>query len=191
MVEIGLDEAPGRVFDGELAYNFLVQGEIIRNDRLFESFSYRFEGPTPQGATAVPIGFTRFLRPGPARLSLLVEDIYGDAFARLERQLDVPSPEGLPSAQTPSLSSLTGTLDHAEHSLRLLTPPGSVLLGLVRFSARHSGEFEKVAFFLDEKQLISKRRQSGRPAFPGSPRGATPGRHLSWQPHSSHRSLDP
>ena len=158
MVEIGLGEAPGRIFDGALAYNFQVQGEIIRNGTLFESFSYRFEGPAPEGSTAVPIGFTRFLRPGTASLSLLVEDIYGDAFARVERQLDVPSPEGRPSAQTPSLSSLTGTLDHADHTLRLLTPPGSVLLGLVRFSARHGGEFEKVAFFLDEKQLISKRR---------------------------------
>lgn len=158
MLSVPRAEAPGRRFDGELSHNFLIRGEVIRNGRLFDSFSYTFEGPTDEVAASIPLGFTRFLRPGPIELSVLLEDVYGGRYSQIQRVIEVPSPEGLPSAPTPSLASLSGTGSDADYSLRLLSPSGSLLVGLVRFNTRAHGDFDRVAFFLDEKQVISKRR---------------------------------
>lgn len=96
MLEVPLTEAPGEVFDDERFHNFQVIGEVVRDQKLFESFRYGFEGPTPEGAATVPIGFTRFLRPGPVSLRILVEDIYSGRFALVVREIDVPSPADLP-----------------------------------------------------------------------------------------------
>ena len=50
----------------------------------------------------VPLGFTRYLRPGSTSLRLLIEDVYGGRFARVVREIDVPSPEGLPPVAAPA-----------------------------------------------------------------------------------------
>lgn len=159
IVVVPIAEAPGRIFDGQLTHNFLVHGEIIREGSLFESFEYRFEGPTSEGATEIPIGFTRYLRPGPVTLRILLEDVYGDRFSQIVREIDIRSPDGLESIQAPDLTALTGGgIPEDERSLQLLSPGGSIQVGLLRFRTRHTGEFDRVAFFLDDKQVISKRR---------------------------------
>ena len=159
LLRVPLTEAPGRRFDGVLFHDFRIRGEIIREDQLFESFDYRFEGPTPDGVIEIPLGFTRYLRPGPVSLFVLVEDVFGNRFAQIKRDIDIPSPEGLPPAPT-STSLIAGNHDDggAEHSLRLIAPPGDIHTGMVRFSTRARGEFDKVTFFLDDKPVITKRR---------------------------------
>ncbi len=153
--------APGRRFaaegnDGELFHHFQLVGEVIRDGQLFESFRYRFEGPTPELATTVPIGFTRYLRSGKASLRLLLEDVYGGRFARVVREIEVPNPEGLPAA-APTLAAVESS---AKPALQLYPPPGSVHVGKVRFRARAARglELEKVTFYLDDKPVLSKRR---------------------------------
>lgn len=159
IVVVPLTEAPGRTFDGQLTHNFLVHGEIIREGSLFESFEYRFEGPTADGATEIPIGFTRYLRPGPVTLRILLEDVYGNRFSQIVREIDIRSPDGLAPIPAPDLTALTGGgIRDGERSLQLLSPGGSIQVGLIRFRARHFGEFDRVAFFLDDRQVISKRR---------------------------------
>ena len=61
---------------------------VIRDGRLFESFNYGFQGPTPEGTGAIPMGFTRYLRPGPIQLRLLVEDVFDQQYAQIVRDLD-------------------------------------------------------------------------------------------------------
>ncbi|MEE2776951.1 MAG: VWA domain-containing protein [Acidobacteriota bacterium] len=159
LVRVGLAEAPGRRFDGQLFHDFRLRGEVIRNGQLFESFDYRFDGPTPDGASEIPLGFTRYLRPGPVSLFVLVEDVFGNRYAQLKRDIEIPSPDGLPPvAAATSLVAGTGDQPASERTLRLIAPPGSIHTGMVRFSTRVRGEFERVAFFLDDKQVISKRR---------------------------------
>ncbi|MCZ6508539.1 MAG: VWA domain-containing protein, partial [Acidobacteria bacterium] len=159
IVVVPLSEAPGRSFDGQLTHNFLVHGEIIREGSLFESFEYRFEGPTADGASEIPIGFTRYLRPGPVTLRILLEDVYGNRFSQIVREIDIRSPDGLEPIPVPDLTALTGGgIREGERSLQLLSPSGGIQVGLIRFRTRHFGEFDRVAFFLDDKQVISKRR---------------------------------
>lgn len=68
--------------------------------------------------------------------------------------VEIPSPDGLPSVprETEIAERPTGP------SLRLLAPGGKVLVGMVRFQTRATGEFDKVTFYLDDKPVISKRR---------------------------------
>ncbi len=154
LVAVPREAAPGRIFDGELFHNFLLVGEVIRDGRRFESFRYRFEGPTPGGGAAIPLGFTRYLRPGPADLRLLVEDVFGNRYARVAWRIDVPSPEGLPTL--PVRQANPGR--PAGPSLELLVPPGNVHVGKVRFRARSRGELDKVTFYVDDRPILSKRR---------------------------------
>ena len=153
------DAAPGRRFadqasGGEaLFHDFQLIGEVIRDGDLFESFRYRFEGPTPEETRAIPIGFTRYLRSGTVTLHLLLEDVYGGRYAQVIRDLEVPSPEGLPSAR-PTRAQPSFPEGPA---LKLYPPSGDVLVGAQRFRARGLGDFDKVTFFLDGEPVLSKR----------------------------------
>lgn len=153
MIHVPLAEAPGRRFDDELFHSFQLVGEVIRDGRLFEGFRYRFEGPTPDGVAAIPIGFTRYLRPGSASVRVLVEDVYSGRFAQVIHDVEVPSPEGLQSVDLPAT-----VLEPRGDTLRLYAPPGDVHVGKMRFTARSRRELDKVSFYLDGDLVLSKRR---------------------------------
>ncbi|MCP4654226.1 MAG: VWA domain-containing protein [bacterium] len=156
MLAVPRAAAPGRRFDGELFHDFLLVGEVIRGGSLFESFRFRFEGPTPEAAAAIPLGLTRYLRPGPVTLRLLLEDVFAHRYAQVVREIEVPRPEGLPSV-SPALVGIESPAATAP-SLRLSVPAGDVQVGKVRFRARATGEVDKVTFYLDDKPVLSKRK---------------------------------
>lgn len=152
MLTVSRDVAPGKVFGDQLFHHFLLIGEVIRDGRRLEAFRYRYEGPTPDDATAIPLGFQRFVRPGEAELRLLLQDIYTDHYAQVVQTITVPSPQGLPPVARTTSQRPSGP------SLQLVPPSGAVLTGLMRFRARAYGTFDKVAFFVDDRQVLSKRK---------------------------------
>lgn len=145
-------------------HRFSLVGEIVRGDRIFESFRYQFELPRDRGAT-LPLVFQRYLRPGPAKILVKVEDLFGRQYAYLEQDLDIPRIDQaapVPRLEDSELFTLLAEADAAtargEHVIRLLPPPETVLTGLVRFKTFTSGALEKVTFFLDDKPVLTKRR---------------------------------
>jgi VWFA-related protein len=155
-VSVGIPAAasPSRDFDGTPFHHFLLSGEILLDQDLFESFRYRYEGPTPADVEALPLGFTRYLRPGEYTLRLLIEDVFGGRYAQVVRPLEVPRPDGLPEDEPErTLDDFSG----GGQALELLTPGGNVQVGLVRFTARAGRVFDRVAFFLDGQQVLAKR----------------------------------
>ena len=154
LLGVALEDAPGRRFDDELFHNFQLTGEVIRDGSLFETFHYRFDGPTPESTVKIPLGFTRYLRPGTVSLRILLEDLYGGRFAQVIREITIPRPDGLPPAPSAQLTNEVA----AGPTLRLDPPRGNVHVGHVRFRARAVGELEKVTFFLDDTPVLSKRR---------------------------------
>ncbi|HET9767241.1 MAG TPA: GWxTD domain-containing protein, partial [Thermoanaerobaculia bacterium] len=74
----------------EKLYRFLVDGEVLRKDELFESFRYRFEVPAADAPAQIPLLLERYLRPGDYRLLLRVEDLNGGSFFRHEGAISVP-----------------------------------------------------------------------------------------------------
>jgi VWFA-related protein len=75
------------------SYNLLVDGEILRKGELFDQFRYRFRFPDDRSIDRVPVVVQRYLRPGPYRLILKVEDMESKRIFRDERALEVPRVE--------------------------------------------------------------------------------------------------
>ena len=156
MLGVSRDVAPGQRFSegGELLHHFRLVGEVIKEGQLFESFRYAFEGPTPEQATLIPLGFSRYLRPGPVSLRLLLEDVYSGRFSRVVREIEIPAPDGLPPAAGPPPKPAQ------RPKLQLYPPPGNVHVGKIRFRARAPVDLDldKVTFYLDDRPVLSKRR---------------------------------
>ncbi|HEV8239532.1 MAG TPA: VWA domain-containing protein [Thermoanaerobaculia bacterium] len=94
----------------EKLYRFLVDGEVLRKDELFESFRYRFEVPANDAPSQIPLLLERYLRPGDYRLLLRVEDLNGGSFFRHEGELSVPIVAAAPGtvlAQAPGNAGST------------------------------------------------------------------------------------
>lgn len=73
------------------SFDYLVDGEVLRRDDLFEHFRYRFRLRTSEvGGERVPLVFQRYLRPGAYRLVVRVEELASERFYRVERELEVP-----------------------------------------------------------------------------------------------------
>lgn len=71
-------------------YNLIVDGEVLRQGELFESFRYRFDFSADGAPEEVPLILQRYLRPGPYRLILRVEDAASARMARSDLELEVP-----------------------------------------------------------------------------------------------------
>jgi len=95
--------SPQRLQDHSF-YSFMIDGEVVRKDELFEHFRYRFSLPEAQApqpaagaagtagtAAEIPLVFQRYLRPGAYTLVLKLEDTGGKRYFRVERELDVPA----------------------------------------------------------------------------------------------------
>ena len=86
--------------------NLLLDGEVVRNGELFETFRYKFDLPVAAAGSehsradqglyqtaadgAVPMLIERYLRPGLYRLILRVQDLHSDRYFRVSETLDVP-----------------------------------------------------------------------------------------------------
>ena len=151
---------------GRELHEFLVTGEVVRDDRLFEQFRYRFEVPVDGEAATVPIVFQRYLRPGSLRVLIKIEDLLGRRFAVLDERISVPEPDQLESVRSVPDTELYRRLEEAREAaargqttIRILPPPPrDIMVGALRVNTVSSGEFEKVTFFLNGNPLMTKRR---------------------------------
>ena len=147
-------------------HQFLITGEVVRDDSLFDNFRYSFEVPADAAeSTAVPLIFQRYLRPGPVTLMIKIEDLLARRFARAEKSFEVPRVEkaaDVPGIEDSELMRMLAEANAAaargEHILRLVAPPRTVLTGLARFKTFVAGNFDRVSFFLDDKMIMTKRR---------------------------------
>lgn len=156
---------------------FVLVGEIVREDELFETFQFRFNtgradvaGDEESASAALeypdgqPIGivFQRLLRPGTFRLLMRVEDLLGHSFARFDRTIEVPQVEGRIPAPSTLLGRYLAEADDAtargETTLTLLPPGGVLHTGPVRFQTLTTGELDRVEFLLDDQLILTKTR---------------------------------
>ncbi|HSN86785.1 MAG TPA: VWA domain-containing protein, partial [Thermoanaerobaculia bacterium] len=164
-------------------YNFLVDGEILYKDELFDHFRYRFTLPEAEAQTdaRIPLVFQRYLRPGSYKLVVKIEDLTGKRYFRDQRELQVPFVEGEATAQTPSAPAepapapLAGAAQSAlaeanapaaigsdEQTIRLLPPPPGLATGKARVEAAVTGDkIARVSFELNGKPVLAK----GRPPY--------------------------
>jgi VWFA-related protein len=159
------------------SYNFLVDGEVLRQGELFETFRYKFnvpaagEGPGDQ----IPLALERYLRAGTYTWIVKLEDTNGKSYYQLREDIDVPNvvmadldtPVVEPLGEAPEPDGQLEYLAEANASLReaadgdqvikLWAPRDRLLTGTVRVEARAVGErISRVAFDLDGKQVMAK-----------------------------------
>jgi VWFA-related protein len=151
--------------------SFVLDGEVLRKEELFEHFRYRFN-LLPEEAVdgRLPLVFERSLRPGDYTLVVKLEDLDRHAFFRQERPLAVPeltapavaaaataaAPPGTPVRRLAEANSALGTGDVV---VQLAAPPARLLTGHARFEAFATGPgVAKVRFDLDGKTVLAKTR---------------------------------
>ncbi|MEZ5332371.1 MAG: GWxTD domain-containing protein [Thermoanaerobaculia bacterium] len=149
------------------SYGFQLTGEVLRGDELFESFRYRFDVPEERlEGDAVPLVFERYLRPGTYTWIVKLEDLGSGRVFRDEREVEVPAVAGMPDAvELPGdvVAAVEETLSAGggePASIRFVGRRDRDLTGgLQRFEAETAGDgIEKVAFYLDEKKILTKTR---------------------------------
>jgi Ca-activated chloride channel family protein len=148
-------------------YHLLVTGEVLREGSLLDRFRYRFDFPAPpEGTATLPLVFERPLRPGSYHLLLMVEDVTGGRYHRVERELVVPAVGGPtplalddPDPLVRRLAAAAELLDSGGVAVELLRPVGeAILAGKVRFDALVLGDgVAQVDFALDGQPMLSKR----------------------------------
>ncbi len=152
---------------GFRSYNFELTGEVIREDKLFENFRYKFSFPVDDYlGIEIPLAFQRYLRPGEYRLILRLEDLNGESYFRYENQLVVPAVENrftpptvLDSTTAKLFAEATAAVERGDTSIRIVPPRSLLQRGLVRFDTLAVGEeIAKVAFILDDRRLLTKTR---------------------------------
>ena len=151
---------------------FVLDGEVLRQGELFENFRYRFEPRARAGAAdggTVPLVMQRYLRPGAYRLVVKVRDLDADQFFAAAADIDVPLVSRTPAepavpAILPDWLAEANPADASDvapddHTVRILPLPERLLVGRVRIGADAEGpDIHHVAFSLDDRELISKRR---------------------------------
>ncbi|MEL7058943.1 MAG: VWA domain-containing protein [Acidobacteriota bacterium] len=147
------------------SYNLLMNGEILRDGRLFDDFRYQFDVEATEAGDPLPLVFERFLRPGAYDLRLRVKDLASGAFYRVTRVLDVPRIEvdGPPRPVDPKTAKLLAEANAAlragETTIRIPPLRGTWQTGLVRIDAVTTGDdIASVTFFLDGTAVLTKRR---------------------------------
>jgi VWFA-related protein len=171
VVSVPKDQVRAEQIKGSSSYNFLVDGEVLYKDELFEHFRYRFVLPETD---TIPLVFQRYLRPGSYTLILRIEDTAGKRYFREQRDLEVPAVETAAAmaaapapVPAPPAAGTAGALAEAnagaalsdEQAIRILPPPPGLITGKVRLEATTTGEgIARVSFLLNGKTILTKAR---------------------------------
>ncbi|MEM8933653.1 MAG: VWA domain-containing protein, partial [Acidobacteriota bacterium] len=165
LVSLERDDADVAEYAGYRSYDFRLNGEVVKDGALFESFRYKYGFPAEQTPQTVPLSFQRLLRPGEYHLIVRVDDLNSGKIYRVERSVTVPRIDTMiemPTFRDPETESLFAEATAAlagETGLRLIPPQGELLTGFTRFDAVVAGdEIAKVRFVLDDKPLLTKNR---------------------------------
>lgn len=156
-------------------YSFQVDGEVVKGDRLLESFRYRFDFAAEEiSGDVIPLVIQRQLRPQSYKIVIRVEDRHSNRVFREEREIQVPAiaqtritsePYPPPSilggseSEGALLAEADASLSSAEHSLKILPPSSQLHTDRLRVEAVAGGNsIAKVTFILNGKPVMSKSR---------------------------------
>ena len=147
------------------SYNFVATGEIIRDERLFDSFRYQYNLPATQLKTeTIPLVFERYLRPGEYELALRIDDLNAEKSHRVMLQLDVPRVEHLrpPEPSDPEtarlLAEANAAISSGDNTIKIVPPRGRYQTGMLRIDTMTTGrDISSVDFILDGHEQLIKR----------------------------------
>ena len=166
-IRVPKDQVAVGNFADFLSHDFLLTGEVVIGDQLFESFRYKFGFPLEEMAEAeIPLAFQRYLRPGDYRLILKLEDLNAQSFFRHELEVVVPRQDELARVRDDQdnesmalFREASAAIDREHTAIRIVPPLGDLHSGRQRFDTLASGaEIADVTFFLDDREILTKNR---------------------------------
>ncbi|HEX3580608.1 MAG TPA: VWA domain-containing protein [Thermoanaerobaculia bacterium] len=134
------------------SYGLDVVGELIRDDRMWETFRYRFDLPAETAGDLLPLVIDRMLPPGAYTARVKVSDRTSGAEGIIERPLEVPSvaPAILPAK--------SGEIAGETPAIRIIPLPDALLSGVYTVETLIAGDATKsVEFWLDGKKIAVRR----------------------------------
>ncbi len=165
-VEVQVAELEPAQIGGHSSYDLMLNGEVLREGKLFENFRYKFDFPVAEvRGDKLPLVFQRYLRPGTYTLLVKVEDIPSGRLHRIEREIEVPK---IDVALTPApsdpetarlLAEANAAIRSGENTIQIAPLRGEWQTGLVRIDAMSTGDgIDKVVFLLDDKPILTKKK---------------------------------
>jgi VWFA-related protein len=153
----------------EVFYDIDVIGEIVRGDKLYENFRYRFDFPASVlTGPFIPVTIERDLYPGEYRLKVKLSDANQNAAALIDETIRVPeTPDVTFSAEEKAarqaarttVAKLVANPDMGKGSISLLPISREFATGLIRFETRvTSPDIAYVEFLLNGSKIVTRRR---------------------------------
>lgn len=150
--------------NGTKLYNLDVNGEILKDEKVFDTYHYRYDFAAETAGDQLPMTVERFLRPADYQSRVRVVDVNSGAEAIVENFLVVPQIEDPPdkAAQegiaTKALDKIQQEFRSGESALRIVPMPEELLTGLQHIETIVSGAgITGVEFYLDGRKVMVKR----------------------------------
>jgi VWFA-related protein len=150
---------------GTKLYSLDVVGEVLKDDKLFENYRYRFDYPADIKTDQLAVVIDRLLQPADYQARIKIADLNGTSEAIVERRITVPEEAGSPEKrqkEKESSTALTAIQEKVESrapSLRILPLPDELLSGTQHIETDVEGAgVAVVEFYLDGRKVMSKRQ---------------------------------
>ncbi|HYI11257.1 MAG TPA: VWA domain-containing protein [Thermoanaerobaculia bacterium] len=148
-------------------YTLDVVGEVLRDEKLWEKYRYRFDFPVETQAEKLPIVIDRLLRPSQYLSRIKISDPVSKAEAILETPIVVPEIDTTRSftpttEETKALGTIQDDLQSTRATLRIVPlnteENGGVTSGVQTIQTLASGSgIKSVEFWLDGKKIATRR----------------------------------
>jgi VWFA-related protein len=149
---------------GTKLYSLDVVGEVLKDDKLFESYRYRFDYPAGVKTDQLAVVLDRFLQPAEYQARIKIADLNGTSEAIVQQRITVPEIVDLEKQRqketsAAALQSIKSRIESNAPILRLLPLPDELLSGTQHIETVVEGEgVAAVEFYLDGRKMMSKRQ---------------------------------
>jgi len=143
---------------GVAVYTVEVIGEVLRDEKMWERYRYRFDFPGTIQDAQLPIVIDRMLRPAKYKSRIKVADATSHAQTILENDLEVPEVAKKETVEGVTLTAIQEEVESTRAKLRILPLGDGVISGLQTIHTIASGGgISSVEFWLDGKKIATRR----------------------------------
>jgi Ca-activated chloride channel homolog len=139
-------------------YTIEVVGEVLRDEKMWERYRYRFDFPGDMQDEKLPIVIDRMLRPATYKSRVKLTDPATGAQIVLENDLVVPEVAAAVTAEGQTLKTIAEDLQSTRATVKILPLGENVISGVQTIQTMVSGTGVKaVEFWLDGKKVATRR----------------------------------
>jgi Ca-activated chloride channel family protein len=146
---------------GTKLYSLDVVGEVLKDERLFENYRYRFDYPADVKSDQIAVVLDRFLQPAEYQARVKVADLNGTGEAIVAQRITVPAIAGSAEkgASAAVLTTIKDNIESSAPAIHILPLPDELLSGVQHIETTIAGEgIAAVEFYLDGRKVMSKRQ---------------------------------